>query len=174
MRAKFNQSFKIQAVEKVLMRPAGTSMLEVADSLQVSLSSLNKWIVQSREQAFEPGIEIGFMSHSKEKRPQDWSLEERFQIIVKCEGLAKNEVSSTCRESGLHLHHLTQWKSEFTANKQTRSPAEKAEMKTLKNENKLLKKEVNRKDRALAETAALLVLQKKVNAIWGNDEDNLQ
>jgi len=38
----------------------------------------------------------------------------------------------------------------------------------------VLKKEVNRKDKALADTAALLVLQKKVNAIWGNDEDNLQ
>jgi hypothetical protein len=35
-----------------------------------------------------------------------------------------------------------------------------------------LKKELNRKDKALAETAALLVLQKKVSAIWGTDEDN--
>jgi len=103
MRAKFNQSFKIQAVEKVLSRPDGTTMLEIADSLQVSLSSLNKWIVQSREQAFEPETEIRLMSYSKEKRPQDWSLEERFQIIVKCEGLTKNEASSVCREMGLHL-----------------------------------------------------------------------
>jgi len=123
-------------------------------------------------QAFEPETEIRLMSYSKEKRPQDWSLEERFQIIVKCEGLTKNEASSVCREMGLHLHHLTQWKSEFTSTKQARSPAEKTEMKTLKNKNKRLKREVNRKDRALAETAALLVLQKKVNAIWGNEEDN--
>jgi len=69
MRAKFNQSFKIQAVEKVLSRPDGTTMLEIADPLQVSLSSLNKWIVQSREQAFEPETEIRLMSYSKEKRP---------------------------------------------------------------------------------------------------------
>lgn len=45
-------------------------------------------------------------------------------------------------------------------------------MKTLRAENKALKKELNRKDRALAETAALLVLQKKVHEIWGNDEDS--
>jgi len=37
-----------------------------------------------------------------------------------------------------------------------------------------LKKELRRKDKALAETAALLVLQKKVRAIWGNDEDDSQ
>lgn len=47
-------------------------------------------------------------------------------------------------------------------------------MKTLRNENKALKKELNRKDKALAETAALLVLQKKVNEIWGSDEDDSQ
>jgi hypothetical protein len=48
------------------------------------------------------------------------------------------------------------------------------EAKRLRHENKALKKELNRKDKALAETAALLVLQKKVHAIWGNDEDNSQ
>ena len=47
-------------------------------------------------------------------------------------------------------------------------------MKSLKHEIKDLKKELKRKDKALAETAALLVLQKKVNAIWGKDEDNSQ
>ena len=46
--------------------------------------------------------------------------------------------------------------------------------KQLKAENKALKKEINRKDKALAETAALLVLQKKVQEIWGSNEVNLQ
>jgi hypothetical protein len=49
-----------------------------------------------------------------------------------------------------------------------------SEVKTLKNKNQTLKKELNRKEKALAEAAALLVLQKKVSAIWGNDEDNLR
>jgi transposase-like protein len=174
MRAKFNRSFKIQAVEKALSRPDGRTLLEVADSLQVSLSSLNKWIVQSKERAFEPEIEVGLMSHSKEKRPQDWNLEERFQIIMKCHGLDESEASAIYREQGIHLHNLTLWKKDFTSSKQSLSPAEKAEFKALKNENKSLKKEVHRKDKALAETAALLVLQKKANAIWGSDEDSSQ
>lgn len=173
MRAQFNQSFKIQAVEKALNRSDGTTLSEVADLLQISLSSLNKWIVQSREQAFEPKTEVGLMSHSKEKRPQDWSLEERLQWIIKCDGLSDKEVSASCRQEGLYLHHLTTWKSEFTSKKKVSSTAEKAVLKALKNENTLLKRNINRKDKALAETAALLVLQKKVNAIWGNDEDSL-
>ncbi len=48
------------------------------------------------------------------------------------------------------------------------------ETKQLRNEINELKKDLNRKNKALAETAALLVLQKKVNAIWGNSEDSLQ
>jgi len=55
------------------------------------------------------------------------------------------------------------------------TPAQsQSETKHLRQENKALKIELNRKDKALAETAALLVLQKKVNAIWGSDEDNSQ
>ena len=64
---------------------------------------------------------------------------------------------------------VAQWKLDViravTANERTDSTR-------LKGEVRALKKELNRKDRALAETAALLVLQKKVGAIWGNDADN--
>jgi len=172
MRAKFSKSFKIQAVEKALSRPDDRSLLEVADSLQVSLSSMNKWIALSREQAFEPKNDVEFMSPLKEKSPQDWSLEERFQILIKSSGLAEAEVSALCRVQGIHLHHLQQWQQDFISRKASSSQSEKAELKVLKQENKLLKREVFRKDKALAETAALLVLQKKVHAIWGNDEDN--
>ncbi len=50
-----------------------------------------------------------------------------------------------------------------------------ASVKLLRNEIKALNKDLNRKNKALAETAALLVLQKKVNTIWGNNnEDSLQ
>jgi len=35
-----------------------------------------------------------------------------------------------------------------------------------------LEKELRRKDKALAETAALLVLKKKVQEIWGDEDEN--
>jgi len=47
MRAKFNQSFKIQAVEKALSRSEVTGLREIADSLGVAVSTLHKWIKQS-------------------------------------------------------------------------------------------------------------------------------
>jgi len=53
IRAKFTQSFKIQAVEKALSRSDITSLKEVAESLGVGHFTLHKWIVKSRHQAFE-------------------------------------------------------------------------------------------------------------------------
>jgi capsule polysaccharide export protein KpsE/RkpR len=65
-------------------------------------------------------------------------------------------------KKGLYPHHIEQWKLDFVESPvQDNSFQNKAEVKTLKTENKSLKKELNRKDKALAETAALLVLQKK-------------
>jgi len=172
MRAKFSRSFKIQAVEKALNRSEGITLSEIADLLQVSLSSLNKWIVQARNQEFET-VEVESMNQIKEKRPQDWRAEDRLQILISCGSLDEEAISALCREQGIYPHHLKQWKSDFTVSNQSNNKVKNnSEMRHLKQEIKGLKRELNRKDKALAETAALLVLQKKVHAIWGSDEDN--
>ena len=176
MRVRFNQSFKIQAVEKALNRSGVTTLKEVADSLGVGLSTLNRWVVQSRNQQFEPVIDTETPRlMSKEKRPQDWNLEEKLELIIACGSLDDKAVNALCRERGIYPHHVKQWKQDFIGgakvNAKENTPSE---AKQLKHENKALKKELNRKDKALAETAALLVLQKKVQAIWGNDEDDSQ
>jgi len=176
MRSRFSQSFKIQAVEKALGRSEITTLKEVADSLGVGQSTLNKWMVKSRNQEFEPLTDIESASlslMSKEKRPQDWSPEEKLNLIISCGSLDDDAISALCREKGIYPHHIKQWKLDFVSGASSQAqPRIAPEGKTLKQENKALKKELNRKDKALAETAALLVLQKKVNAIWGNDEDS--
>jgi transposase len=178
MKARFSQSFKIQAVEKALSRSDVTSLKEVSDALGVGYSTLQKWIVKSRNQEFESNLDGGMLSVSgipKEKRPQDWNPEDRLDMVIRCAALDDDEVSKLCREQGLYPHHIQQWKQDFVGGTGVCTPAKsQSETKHLRQENKALKKELNRKDKALAETAALLVLQKKVNAIWGSDEDNSQ
>ena len=175
MKARFNQSFKIQAVEKALSRSDVTSLREVAGSLSIAPSTLHKWIVQARNQEFDMVSPEEINRMAQDKRPQDWSLEERLNMVVASGSLSGDKLSGYCREQGIYPHHVKQWKLDFVSGS---SPKEKvvspSQMKILKQENKTLKREINRKDKALAETAALLVLQKKVNAIWGNDEDSSQ
>lgn len=92
-----------------------------------------------------------------------------------CASLDEESISQRCREQGIYPHHLTQWKADFVATADVaRSSGSSAELKRLRQENKSLKRDLNRKEKALAETAALLVLQKKVHDIWGSDEDNSQ
>ncbi len=175
MRARFTQSFKIQAVEKALSRSGVTTLSDIASSLGIGCSTLSKWIIKARNQEFEVVSPDEINRMTRDKRPLDWTLEERLNMVVACASLSDEKLSEYCREQGIYPHHVKQWKLDFVSGS---APQEKvvspSEMKILKQENKTLKKELNRKDKALAETAALLVLQKKVNAIWGNDEDSSQ
>jgi transposase-like protein len=170
MSQKFTQAFKIQAVEKALSRAEGISVFEIAKSLGVGYSTLQKWIVKSKNHELKP-IE----AMTKEKRPQDWNQEERLNIVIECGSLSEEAINELCRAHGLYPHHINQWKDAFSNGTGMNTELKKqTETKKLRNEIKELKKDLNRKNKALAETAALLVLQKKVNAIWGSDEDNSQ
>lgn len=178
MSTKFTQAFKIQAVEKALARGKTTTLEEMATSLGVGYSTLQKWINQSRNHEFESFSDdesTSLVAMVKEKRPHDWSLSERLDMVIACGSLDENASSELCRKKGIYLHHVKQWKLDFisenTLNNKTKV---RSEVKNLKSENQILKKELNRKEKALAETAALLVLQKKAFGIWGNGEENLQ
>ena len=108
----------------------------------------------------------------KEKRPQDWRVEEQLQALHETYGLTDEALNSWCRERGLFAHHLASWKAAFCS-VQTNAevaPPSKRELRDLKDENHQLKRELNRKEKALAEAAALLILQKKFQALWEDEE----
>lgn len=99
-----------------------------------------------------------------EKRPQEWSLAERLNAIIACGNLDDTAMNQYCRGKGLYPHHIEQWKKDFA--KEPATKPMKSDSKQLKQAIKQLQKELNRKDKALAETAALLVLKKKADAMW--------
>jgi hypothetical protein len=106
---------------------------------------------------------------AKEKRPQDWSLQEQLTALQESHGLEGEALNAWCRERGLFTHHLDSWRESFcSANKEVLGDARA--WRSLKDENQQLKRELLRKEKALAEAAALLVLQKKFQALW-EDED---
>jgi len=98
MSKKFTESFKLQAVEKALSRANDLSLRDVAASLGVGNSTLHNWIVQSRNQRDTGAV-------MSEKRPQDWSLGERLQMVISCDALDKEAISRHCREHGIYPHH---------------------------------------------------------------------
>ena len=82
-------------------------------------------------------------------------------------GLSGEPLQAWCRERGLFAHHLTSWKTAFCEAAKT-GPGTR-ELRCLKDENEQLKRDLVRKEKALSEAAALLILQKKFRALWEDE-----
>jgi hypothetical protein len=107
--------------------------------------------------------------------PSSWDGSKKLSIVIETAGLNKEELSEYCRKNGLYPEQIDQWRTAAIFANEVSSSAltrkEKSELKKEKQKSRRLEKELNRKDKALAETAALLVLKKKVQEIWGDPED---
>jgi len=172
MNVEYSLGFKEQAIEKALNRGKQVTVREVAKSLGIGCSTLMRWIQESKAGQLR-GPQAGTESGSK--RPRDWHENEKLKAVIESGSLTKKALGSYCRQEGLFPHQLEQWKQELLAmpsQPKNTDQSEKAETRRLKEENKQLKRELKRKEKALAETAALLVLKKKAEALWGSEEDD--
>jgi len=154
-RKQYNESFRQQALEKVFGRGSNT-VRSVAEDLNMSSGTLKNWMKTEKNRSQS---KAGLRS----KRPKDWSLAERLEILKDSHTLDDEALNALCREKGVFRHHLGQWQASFVSGG---AVANRAELRELKDTNKALTRELNRKEKALAEAAALLVLQKKYRALW--------
>jgi transposase-like protein len=161
-KATYSVGFKEQALSKVFSRGDRT-VQAVADELNISLHTLKNWMKEPVPETETPKPP----KPPKAKRPQDWSPEERLAALHESYGLSGEALNAWCREHGLFAHHLAEWKAEFCTPANGRGEA--AELRALKAEVQQLERELKRKDKALAEAAALWVLQKKVRALVGEE-----
>ena len=158
-RREYTESFRQQALEKVFSRGSNPIRV-VAEDLNMSYGTLRNWMKADKNSA---QAKAGPQS----KRPQDWSLAQRLQMLLECHGLDAEAVNARCREKGVFRHHLEQWQGAFIAGG---SMVNRAQLRELKVTNKALTRELNRKEKALAEAAALLVLKKKYQALWVEED----
>ena len=159
MKTKYTEAFIEQALAKLYSRGERT-VQSVAAELNVNYHTLKHWM---KGQSMVKGNGAA----SGEKRPQDWRAEEQLVALQESYGLSGEGLQAWCRERGLFAHHLTDWKAAFCAQGKAAVPGLR-EVRSLKDENAQLKRELVRKEKALAEAAALLVLQKKFRALWAD------
>jgi transposase len=153
MHKRVSTEFKESILKKVVARGSKT-LSDIAKECGLSVSTLSKW---SRESGSQKN---GTMPDRAEQ----------FRHLKAISQMNEIEVGAYCRQHGLYSMHLKEWENNFM--KQDASDQKyKAENIALRKKNAELERELRRKEKALAETAALLVLKKKVDAIWGEDED---
>ena len=155
--ARYGQAFKNRAVAR-LLPPEGAAVELVASEVGIGAGTLQRW----REDA-----------QSRPARGRAWTAAARLEAVITTAAMAEAGKSAWCREHGVYPAELAKWCASATAalaepEEARASPqATRADRKRIKE----LERDLLRKDRALAETAALLVLSKKVEAIFRRGED---
>jgi transposase-like protein len=159
VKSTYSEVFIEQAVVKLLSRGKRT-VRSVAQDLNVNYHTAKNWIKRG-----SPALPSALPE--KEKRSQDWSVQEQLVALHETHGMVPDALNAWCRSHGLFAHHLTTWNTSFCAATQTTTGTR--ELRTLKEENEQLKRELVRKEKALSEAAALLILQKKFRALWEDE-----
>ena len=155
------------AVMSKLLPPQNRTVAEVAREEGISEVTLYTWRKQAREQ--------GLPVPGSGKRSEDWSGEAKLAVVVETAGLSEAQLSEYCRAKGLYVEQVKAWREACLAGASAeagRRQAEQAQGRRDRKRIKELERELRRKDKALAETTALLVLRKKLNALWGEDEES--
>ena len=161
---RYSEEFKYSIVTR-MMPPQNQSINEIARETGLSPGTLHKW----KNQAKKKGIPVP----SGEQKVERWSTQDKFSIVVETAPLSEAELAEYCRKKGLYVEQVQAWRDAcIQANGGVAQEAARAQkaLRLKDREIKKLIKELTRKESALAETAALLVLRKKAYAIWGDGE----
>ncbi len=118
-------------------------------------------------------IEAGQLLRRDPRQSERWSGLDKFRIVLETAPMSASELSEYARKHGVLPEQIARWREVCEkANAPVSGAPTKPVVDTASRERvQVLERELRRKDAALAETAALLVLQKKARAIWGLDED---
>ena len=155
--ARYGQAFKNKVIAK-LLPPNTASLEEISREVGVSTDTLERWRAESL---------------TTPARERAWSAAARLNAVISTAAMDESTRSAWCRENGVYPQELNAWRTSATQaladpEEQRASPKETAaDRKRIKE----LERELRRKDKALAETAALLVLSKKLEAIFHKGED---
>ena len=141
-----------------LLPPESASLEEVAREVGIGAGTLERW----RSDAL-----------SMPARGRAWTAAARFDAVLTTAAMDEATKSAWCRANGVYPQQLAEWRQAATQALAAPEEARASPQATKQDRRRIkeLERELHRKDRALAETAALLVLSKKVEAIFKRGED---
>lgn len=152
-----------------MLGPDAVSANALAKRAGVTQSTLSRWLREAKMAAVSRGKQK--KPETPKRRARQWTAAEKLRVVIEAGTLDEAGVGELLRREGLHVADLQHFREEALAGLE-RKPAragESPEAKRIKE----LERELKRKEKALAEAAALLVLRKKLNALWeaGEGED---
>ncbi len=150
-----------------MMPPENKAVSVLAKETGITEQTLYTWRRQLRNQ--------GMPVPGDGKNPEGWSSEDKFAVVLETAALNTAELAEYCRRKGLFAEQIAAWRAACqaaNANAVEQARSQREQSKEDKRRIRQLEKELHRKEKALAEAAALLVLRKKAQAIWGDKEED--
>ena len=163
-----NRRYTKEEKDKLIARmlpPESISPTSLSIETGISKSTLATW---------KSKVTGGWASKMK-KSTRNMSSKEKFLIVMETYTLSETELSKYCRENGLYVEQVKNWRAScIAANNGNKKNSEELEIELIeeKKKTKELSKDLRMKEKALAETTALLVLRKKLNAIFGENKED--
>jgi len=160
----YSKEFTEQVVRK-MMAPNAKSVAQVSRDTGVSEPTLYNWRNRFRNE--------GKAVPADPSNPENWSGENKLAVVIESARLNEEALAAYCRRKGLYVEQVARWRESARAGTETLRPLsaeERQELQKERKKNRKLERELWRKEKALAEVAALLILQKKAQAIWGDTE----
>jgi len=163
MRQQHNEAFREQALRKVFDR-GSRPIRAVASDLGLNVGTLKGWMKATRALGRQG------LAANAGMPPDAGTSAGRMELLLASASVAADDLQGWCRERGIYAHQLATWKAAFLmgADAKTPNPMGK-ERDALKYERDGLQRQLLRKDKALAEAAALLVLSKKFQALLAGE-----
>lgn len=163
---RYSEERKQQILNK-LLPPFNMTVAEVARNEGIGQQTLYNW----RDKAKQQGRPVP----GKKPTSDQWSAHAKLATVIETASLNEAELNEYCREKGLYVDQVKAWKADSLRgfmSSRDREIEVKRQRQADKKEIKQLKRELREKEKALAETAAILVLRKKLNALWENDNED--
>ena len=154
-----SEEFRRAIVQKMCI-PGGKTVSELSLEIGVSDQTLYNW-----RKMIQNNVSRGY----QERSPGSWKLSDKYQAVLDTANQSGEELGRWLRENGLQTTHIELWKQECKS--VLSNNASRDEIRQLKIKIAELEKEINRKDKTIAEVTALLVLKKKLNKLFGIEED---
>jgi transposase-like protein len=154
------------AVLKKMLPPINKTIPQIAKEEGISEATLYNWRKAARAE--------GRLMPDGDTTAAGWNASDKFAAVLETAAMNEAELSVYCRERGLYPEQIAQWRAACEqANDWDRSQTQQMKAARRDDEKRIkeLERDLRRKEKALAETAALLVLRKKAQAIWGEPED---
>lgn len=156
---------KKASIIKRMMPPESCSIAKLNVELGISESCLYNWRMKARKK--------GLLVPDSKQKPEQWSSANKFTVVLETARMNETELSAYCRQKGLFVEQVKAWRLACEeANErveQTSAEIRKA-LQTEKKRVRDLERELSRKEKALAEAAALLILRKKLAAFYSEPE----